>query len=923
MAQNNFFDKLNDTMKNLEQARQNGIISATQEKEHINEMLSMYDAINAKKATGREWDLKTQTIWGNLKRFGKEMADDAENLRKAKKTLKKTEDEINNLGKVYNELMARGNKEAADMIKKKKKQLELEKEIQSVNYDTAKSSVSRMGSAFNMIRTTGLSISNIFGGVFSFFGGILSAAFGIAKKLFDIVIPIEKAWKLFLQMQTAVGNLSADIGMTFNEHRLLLDSMPSLYNEIIGYGGKIEDIAKVIRSFSEETGKNRIFSQDEIAGIVKLGYSTGLTVDGVTKMVAEFDNLGISLSKTLKVADRGRNVAAKFNLNQTKVLRTTSEVVKNLTGTAFGRSVEDLTKLAAKAETLRFNLAESVKSFKDSFFSPEKAVEAAAKIQVLGGEFAQMFGDPMSLMYDSMNDADGMAEKLINATKNLAIKTKDGIFEIPPAQRQIIRETLDALGQGGMADDVFNASIEQAKLQDKMVQLTKSGLSLTGISEDDRMALANLMTLNKDGQYEIKMPNGVQKLVSNITSQDQLTGILAQRKANEQAAQQRLNLSERFNIMLDRFAIGLTPLFTELNKLLEDSGLLAEIERLGKDIASTLIPLMKDLFSPGGQLRTGIDMFLSGFKEFISGVRGIVNDPKMTFWQKIGAIFDKVLSFVMEGVMPYIKIAFGEIFKALKDVPFIGDSLYKAGLRLESKDERTREIAEKIGIDNKPHFEKMVKSARQQPTGGGRAGGLFDGLMGGISGVIDGAAGLVSSTFGAESAAQYFYQRAGAQFSISGAGFKDMWNGGDQARQDLITGSLNGNGYSDEALRGMLDLDMIPKDLRGEMSKVKAHDALAMSNGKLLTGSPGSAMALISELNANKLTQPQGSSEHTVIVNVSGNVEHIDNGIAKQITAKELYDTDPQMFGKFIETTMAKHEYGSANYVVNFGVSPL
>ena len=121
-------------------------------------------------------------------------------------------------------------------------------------------------------------------------------------------------------------------------------------------------------------------------------------------MVAEFDNLGYSLATTMKVADKGRNIAARFNLNQTKVLKTTTEVVKNLTGVGFGRSVEDLTKLAAKAETLRFNLAESINSFKDSFFSPEKAVEAAAKIQVLGGEFAQQFGDAFSLMNGSMNE---------------------------------------------------------------------------------------------------------------------------------------------------------------------------------------------------------------------------------------------------------------------------------------------------------------------------------------------------------------------------------------------------------------------------------------------------------------------------------------------------------------------------------------
>jgi len=581
MAQADFFNNLDGALNKLTDARKKGIISQQQEEDHINKMLSMYDAINAKKAAGREWDLKTQSIWGNLKRFAKEMAEDADNLKKAKKNLKKTEDEIVNLGKVANELEKRGNKEAAKLVKKKKEQKELEKEIQEVNYQTAKGSVSGLGKAFDLFGKVGGTLTNIFGGLFSLFGSILGVAWDIGKAIFKIIFPIERAWKLFLEMQKVVGALSADIGMTSKEYYQLLDAMPTIYNEILEYGGKIEDVGKIIKGFSEATGKNRIFSTKEITDIVNLGNSTGLAVEGITKMVAEFDNVGYSLGTTLKVAQKGRNEAARFNINQTKLLQTTTDVVKALTGSGFGRSVEGLTKLAAKAESLRFNLAESIKSFKDAFFSPEKAVEAAAKIQVLGGEFAQMFGDPFQLMYDSMNNADGMAEKLITSAKSLAIKNKNGDFIIPPAQRQILRETAEALGQN--YDDIVNAGIEQAKTADKLNNLTKTTGSLIGFSDDDQQALANLMTVNDKGQYEIKMANGVSQLVSNITSQDQLKQILAQRTANDEAAKQRLTLQDRFNNILERFAIGLTPLFTELNKLLADSGLLNEIETLGKE----------------------------------------------------------------------------------------------------------------------------------------------------------------------------------------------------------------------------------------------------------------------------------------------------------------------------------------------------
>jgi len=873
MAQADFFNNLDGALNKLTDARKKGIISQQQEEDHINKMLSMYDAINAKKAAGREWDLKTQSIWGNLKRFAKEMAEDADNLKKAKKNLKKTEDEIVNLGKVANELEKRGNKEAAKLVKKKKEQKELEKE---------KGSVSGLGKAFDLFGKVGGTLTNIFGGLFSLFGSILGVAWDIGKAIFKIIFPIERAWKLFLEMQKVVGALSADIGMTSKEYYQLLDAMPTIYNEILEYGGKIEDVGKIIKGFSEATGKNRIFSTKEITDIVNLGNSTGLAVEGITKMVAEFDNVGYSLGTTLKVAQKGRNEAARFNINQTKLLQTTTDVVKALTGSGFGRSVEGLTKLAAKAESLRFNLAESIKSFKDAFFSPEKAVEAAAKIQVLGGEFAQMFGDPFQLMYDSMNNADGMAEKLITSAKSLAIKNKNGDFIIPPAQRQI---------------------------------------SLIGFSDDDQQALANLMTVNDKGQYEIKMANGVSQLVSNITSQDQLKQILAQRTANDEAAKQRLTLQDRFNNILERFAIGLTPLFTELNKLLADSGLLNEIETLGKEIAATLIPLMRDLFSPGGKFRTGMDMFLAGFKGFITDIRAIMGDKNKSFFDKIGTIFDKVIRFVLDGVMPYVKVIFGEILKSMKEVPYVGESLWKAGIKMEMGDEKTRKITENIGIDNKGALTEIVKNFRKEDEDSSFFGDFFGGLGNGIMGVLDGAGGLVTSAMGMESVAQDFYQTSGARFRRSGADFADAFTGGNEYKQALTTEALKGGGYTDRKFLELAGLDAVPESMGAEMSQVQ--DALALSNGKILSGNAGSAMALISELNANKYSNATNSSEQTITVVVNGEIEAKTKSGVQKINAKEFYDSDPVMMGEWIKRTMSQNDGGTANYIVDFGISPI
>ena len=84
MAQGDFFSNLKNAQQSLSDARANGLITAQQEEDHMMKMMSYYEAINAKKAAGREWDLKNQTILQNISRFGKQMVEDAQNLKDAK-----------------------------------------------------------------------------------------------------------------------------------------------------------------------------------------------------------------------------------------------------------------------------------------------------------------------------------------------------------------------------------------------------------------------------------------------------------------------------------------------------------------------------------------------------------------------------------------------------------------------------------------------------------------------------------------------------------------------------------------------------------------------------------------------------------------------------------------------------------------------
>ena len=45
----------------------------------------------------------------------------------------------------------------------------------------------------------------------------------------------------------------------------------------------------------------------------------------------------------------------------------------------------------------------------DQFYEPEKAIEAAANLQMLGGDIAEAFGDPFETMYLARNKPEELA----------------------------------------------------------------------------------------------------------------------------------------------------------------------------------------------------------------------------------------------------------------------------------------------------------------------------------------------------------------------------------------------------------------------------------------------------------------------------------------------------------------------------------
>lgn len=742
MAQGDLFKDFMGSGGALNEAYSKGVISLSRMRDIQDEMNDQ--AKNAAKVRKAMWkaDYKGQKITERLASTGKKMLEHTKKINEMKKEQLIAEKE---LAKIDQKI------KSAPANSKYQKALVKQYDATKLTYLKNQASLSLMKKAtpiLGRLNGFGGGLAEALGsmaGIIPIIGGIISGLMKLGSALFSMLIaPFKKGFELFLKTQSLVGNLAADIGLTKDQSKGLLNNIVGMSIAAMKFGGSMEDVIGIFSKFSTMTGKNMFFNEKEIAGIVELGKGTGLGVDGAAELAASFENIGISLGKTIKLTDRARNLAARYNVNVTEVMKTYKGLVESLTGIGFGKGLDNLTKLAAKAQAIRFDIVGSTKAFTDTFFEPEKAVEAAARMQTLGGQFAASFGDPMQLAFESMNDPAALANKFADLLKNKAIKGKDGVFSIPPADRKMLKIAAETLGQD--YEMAAKSAIEQAKISDKMVALNKAGFSMMGIKEDDKPALAALMKMNDKGKYEIQMSDGTSKLLENVTDKNQLNAILANRKKNNEAAQGRMNLVERLENMINRFTLGFTNIFQKIFANMDFDSFLNQLEGLGETLAKTIFPTIEKMFSDKDGLKKIFDEIIGAVTNIVAAVNSIFNDDKSTFIEKIVSTLGTVITKLWDLIMPYLKYTTGQLFMAIGDATD-SDTVKTWGEKMILESSTQSKALNGIVSDQKKQQMVSHINDNKDALSLKQSGGLFAAILAG--GAVGAAAGAPALGIGA------------------------------------------------------------------------------------------------------------------------------------------------------------------------------
>ena len=245
------------------------------------------------------------------------------------------------------------------------------------------------------------------------------------------------------------------------------------------------EYASLLSQISSSLQTNVDLTSEQLTNIKLFADATSISEESVGKLVAEFSNIGVGTQGAINEMEGLAKTARSYGLNVAQYMGVIGENLKLMNQYKFQGGVEGLGTMVARAQALRINM-NTVTSLADKLLDPEGALDTAASLQVLGGEFAQM-GDFFGLMNLAQNDVGGLQEQLFGAAASAAsFNEETGNFEYSALELRRLRAVAQATNVP--FEELTKGGINLRQNMEKMSQLDL----MPNIDEEDKKFLASI-----------------------------------------------------------------------------------------------------------------------------------------------------------------------------------------------------------------------------------------------------------------------------------------------------------------------------------------------------------------------------------------------------------------------------------------------
>tara|TARA_B110000858_G_scaffold37084_1_gene41767 strand:+ start:2852 stop:4675 length:1824 start_codon:yes stop_codon:yes gene_type:complete len=330
-------------------------------------------------------------------------------------------------------------------------------------------------------------------------------------------------------------------------------------------GYTTEQYATLLSSVSTSLQTNTDFTSEQLSNMMLFADAAGISAEEVGKLVTGFSNIGVGTTQSLKDMQGLTKTARSYGVNVSQYMGVIAENLHLMNSFKFQGGVQGLGKMVAKSQALRIDLS-TVTTLAEKFLDPAGAIDAAASLQMMGGQLAQL-GDGFNLMNLAQNDVEGLFDSIVEATAaSVSFNEQSGSFELSALEMRRLRATAKDLGVD--YGKLTKGAINFAERQEKISQLDFMG----GIAEEDKEFFASVGQLDKgELKFNVKREDEDGKMVDKLVALNDLLDENGKMNEKDRERFEKMQLDSK--ISDKEIAIQQRDILTKLYNAATETGL--------------------------------------------------------------------------------------------------------------------------------------------------------------------------------------------------------------------------------------------------------------------------------------------------------------------------------------------------------------
>lgn len=329
--------------------------------------------------------------------------------------------------------------------------------------------------------------------------------------IYDKIKALNDPWAKASQ---AAADYAKSVGMSSDAMDVLLDK--TLKNvtgaNIAGkYNVSTEELLKMQSDYIRGVGRSvRVSGGDQ--EYMAAMHSVMQGREG--ELIQQFENFGVNITSVGERVGKMWSDASKAGISFEKYSDNVAKNMRIAQNYTFRNGLKGLESMAMKATAIRMDM-QQVANLAEKVSTVEGAIDVGAKLQVLGGPFAQM-ADPLGMLNEGLNDMEGLTDRIARMIGGLGtFNRQTGEVEVSAFNKRRIKAAAEAMGMdSGAIMESVNAQARKGEIDRQM----SASVHAAGLKEEVKELIRNIGTF-QNGKAGVSI-NGEFKTLDEISNKD-------------------------------------------------------------------------------------------------------------------------------------------------------------------------------------------------------------------------------------------------------------------------------------------------------------------------------------------------------------------------------------------------------------------